>query len=188
MSKDFRNDVTGLLLAWNDGDKDALDKLVPFVYDELRRLAHHYLSGEKRGHILQTTALVNEAYIKLVDSSRVRWKDRNHFIAVSAQLMRRILVDFARSKNYQKRGGGLQQVTFAEDLNVSVSKNEDLVALDEAIENLTKMDERKGKVVELRFFGGLTIEETAEVLKVSPDTVMRDWKFAKVWMLRELSR
>lgn len=188
MAEDIKNDVTGLLLAWSDGDKDALDKLVPFVYDELRRLARHYMGGEKKGHLLQTTALVNEAYIKLVDSSRVRWLDRNHFIAVSAQMMRRVLVDIARSQNYQKRGGGLQQVTFAEDLNVSLSKNEDLAALDEAIENLTKMDERKGKVVELRFFGGLTVDETAEVLKVSPDTVMRDWKFAKVWMLRELSK
>ncbi len=187
MADDKKNDVTELLIAWGEGDKDALDKLVPFVHDELRRLAHHYMSGEKKGHLLQTTALVNEAYIKLVDSSRVKWEDRNHFIAVSAQMMRRVLVDFARSQNYQKRGGGLHQVTFAEDLNIPLSKNEDLVALDEAIENLTKMDERKGKVVELRFFGGLTVEETADVLKVSPDTVMRDWKFSKAWMLRELN-
>ncbi len=187
MEQGEKQDVTGLLLAWGEGDKDALDKLVPFVYEELRRLARHYMRGERKGHLLQTTALVNEAYIKLVDSSRVRWQDRNHFVAVAAQMMRRVLVDIARSRNYQKRGGDFQRVTLADNVAISLNKNEDLVALNEALEKLTEIDERKGKVVELRFFGGLTVEETAEVLKVSPDTVMRDWKFAKVWMLRELS-
>jgi RNA polymerase sigma-70 factor, ECF subfamily len=188
MVKDLNQDVTELLLAWGEGDRAALDRLVPFVYDELRRLARHYMSGERAGHLLQTTALVNEAYLKLVDVKRVEWRDRNHFVAVAAQMMRRVLVDFARSRNYQKRGGGLQQITFAEDLDVSLSKNEDFVALDETLEKLTEMDERKGRIVELRFFGGLTVDQTAEVLEISPDTVLRDWKFAKVWMLRELSK
>jgi RNA polymerase sigma-70 factor, ECF subfamily len=188
MAESFEQNVTELLLAWGKGDRDALDRLVPFVYDELRRLARYYMSGERAGHLLQTTALVNEAYIKLVDSSRVKWQNRAHFIAVSAQMMRRILVDFARSRDYQKRGGAMRQVSLAEAMTISLDKNKDLVALDEAIENLTKIDERKGKVVEFRFFGGLTVEETAEVLDVSPDTIMRDWKFAKVWLLRELSK
>jgi RNA polymerase sigma factor (TIGR02999 family) len=160
---------------------------MPAVYDELRRLAHYYMSGERGGHLLQTTALVNEAYLRLIDASRVQWQNRAHFLAVSAQMMRRILVDFARSKNFQKRGGGAQQVSLAEAMNVLLEKDADLIALDEALKELAAVDERKASVVEMRFFGGLSVEETAEVLKVSADTVMRDWKFAKVWLLRELS-
>jgi RNA polymerase sigma factor (TIGR02999 family) len=188
MPEGFKHDLTQLLIAWGDGDKDALNRLTPFVYDELHRLARYYMSGERAGHLLQTSALVNEAYLKLVDSSRVKWQNRAHFITVSAQLMRRILVDFARSQNYQKRGGGMLQVSLAEVMAVSSEKDSDLGALDEALETLARMDERKGKVVELRFFGGLSVDETAEALKISVDTVMRDWKFAKVWLLRELSK
>jgi len=187
MAADFKHEVTQLLAAWGDGDAEALDRLMPFVYDELHRLARYYMSGEKAGHLLQTSALVNEAYLKLIDSSKVKWQNRAHFLAVSAQLMRRILVDFARSQNYQKRGGGMIQVSLAEAMAVSLDSTNDLVALDKALEKLAAADERRSKTVELRFFGGLNIEETAEVLKVSVDTVMRDWKFAKVWLLRELS-
>lgn len=188
MAEGVNQDITGLLLAWGNGDKESLDLLTPFVYNELHRLAKYYMSGEKAGHLLQTSALVNEAYLRLVDSSRINWQNRAHFLAVSAQMMRRILVDFARSQNYLKRGGGMIQVSLAEAMNVSLDKDSDLVALDEALETLAAVDERKSKTVELRFFGGLSVEETAEVLKVSVDTVMRDWKFAKVWLLRELSK
>ncbi len=188
MAEVFNHEITRLLAAWGDGDRDALDRLTPFVYDELHRLARYYMGGEKAGHLLQTSALVNEAYLKLIDSSKVKWQNRAHFLAVSAQLMRRILVDFARSQNYEKRGGRRVQVSLAEAMAVSIDKDKDLVALDEALEKLAASDERKSKTVELRFFGGLNIEETAEVLKVSADTVMRDWKFAKVWLLRELSK
>lgn len=188
MAEGVNQDITGLLLAWGNGDKESLDLLTPFVYNELHRLAKYYMSGEKAGHLLQTSALVNEAYLRLVDSSRINWQNRAHFLAVSAQMMRRILVDFARSQNYLKRGGDMIQVSLAEAMNVSLDKDSDLVALDEALETLATVDERKSKTVELRFFGGLSVEETAEVLKVSVDTVMRDWKFAKVWLLRELSK
>ncbi len=188
MSESFKHEITGLLKAWGDGDKTALDRLTPFVYDELHRLARYYMSGERAGHLLQTSALVNEAYLRLVDSSQVRWQNRAHFFAVSAQMMRRILVDFARSRDNQKRGGGMIQVSLAEAVAVSPDQDCDLVALDEALETLATVDERKSKVVELRFFGGLSVEETAEVLTISVDTVMRDWKFAKVWLLRELSK
>jgi RNA polymerase sigma factor (TIGR02999 family) len=153
----------------------------------LHKQAKRYLKGERQDHTLQTTALVNEAYLRLVDSSKVRWQSRAHFFAVSAQLMRRILVDFARSRNYQKRGGGAIQVSLVHAEAISSEKGEDLVALDEALQALAAIDERKAKVVEMRFFGGLSVEETAEVLKVSPDTVMRDWRLAKVWLLKELS-
>ena len=179
--------VTELLLAWGQGDQAALDKLVPLVYDELYRLAKRYMARERTGHTLQTTALVNEAYLRLVDLKSVRWQNRAHFFAISAQVMRRILVDFARSRNYQKRGGGARQVSFDEALNVSRQQEADLVALDDALNTLAAVDERKSKVVELKFFGGLSVEETAHVLKVSEDTVMRDWKMAKVWLLREMS-
>ena len=188
MAEGFKHEVTGLLKAWGNGDKEALDRLTPFVYDELHRLAKYYMSGERAGHLLQTSALVNEAYLRLIDTSQVKWQNRAHFIATSAQMMRRILVDFARSRNYQKRGGGMIQVSLGEAMIVSSEKEKDLVALDEALETLAAVDERKSKVVEMRFFGGLTVEETAEVLDVSADTVMRDWKFAKVWLLRELSK
>ncbi|MFN7945462.1 MAG: sigma-70 family RNA polymerase sigma factor [Blastocatellia bacterium] len=182
-----QDEVTELLLAWNQGDDSALQKLMPLVYDELRRLAHRYMGGERPGHTLQTTALVNEAYLRLIDSSRVRWQNRAHFYAVSAQLMRRILVDFARSRNYQKRGGGAIQVELDEAMVVAGEPGADLVALDDALQSLAAFDERKSRVVELRFFGGLSVAETAEVLAVSTDTVMRDWSLAKVWLLRELS-
>ena len=177
-----------MLLAWGNGDKSALEKLIPVVHNELHRLAHRYMNRERPGHMLQTTALVNEAYLRLIDTSHVRWQNRAHFFAVSAQLMRRILVDFARSRNYLKRGGDAVQVSLDEALAISPEQDMDLVALDEALDALAAIDERKTRVVELRFFGGLSIEETAEVLKVSPDTVMRDWRLAKVWLLRELNK
>jgi RNA polymerase sigma factor (TIGR02999 family) len=186
MTEPSTQEVTEMLVAWSNGDQSAFEKLVPLVHDELHRLAHLYMNRERPGHMLQTTALVNEAYLRLVDSSRVRWQNRAHFFAVSAQLMRRILVDFARSRNYLKRGGNAVQVSLDQALVVSIEQDADLVALDEALKALDAIDERKSRVVELRFFGGLSIEETAEVLGVSPETVMRDWRLAKVWLLREL--
>lgn len=179
-------DLTQLLVAWSDGDPGALDKLIPLVHDELHRLAHRYMSGERTGHTLETTALVNEAYIRLIDSSRVQWQNRAHFFAVSAQLMRRILVDYARSHRSMKRGGGLPPVPLDNGLALSPDRDPDLVALDEALSRLAALDERKSRVVELRFFGGLAVEETAEVLGVSADTVMRDWRLAKAWLMREM--
>ena len=187
MTRPTSNEVTELLVAWSEGDAQAFDRLVPLVYEELRRLARRYMARERPGHTLQTTALVNEVYLRLVDSSRVRWRDRAHFFAVSAQLMRRVLVDFARSRHYQKRGGGTQRVSLDEAYIIPSEPDADLVRLDDALKALAALDPRKGRVVEMRFFGGLTVEETAEVLAVSPDTVMRDWTFAKTWLLRELS-
>jgi RNA polymerase sigma factor (TIGR02999 family) len=179
-------EVTGLLLAWSEGEQTAFEKLVPLVYAELRRVAHRYMGRERPDHSLQTTALVNEAYLRLIDARRVRWQNRAHFFAVSAQLMRRILVDFARSRQYLKRGGAAQKVSFDEGLVVSNEPGQDLVALDDALKALAVVDARKSQVVELRFFGGLSVAEAAEVLKVSPDTVLRDWRLAKVWLAREL--
>ncbi len=187
MAATSQEQVTELLLAWGQGDELAMERLVPLVYGELHRLAHRYLGGERAGHLLQTTALVNEAYLRLVDSRRVQWQNRVHFFAVSAQLMRRVLVDFARSRNYQKRGGDAVQVSLHEELAGSTERGADLVALDDALTAMAKTDERASRVVELRFFGGLSIEETAEVLKISPETVKRDWTWAKAWLLRELS-
>ena len=178
--------VTRLLAGWTDGDEAALQELLPIVHGELRRLARRQMVGERPGHVLQPTALVNEAYVRLVDLKQMRWQNRAHFFAMAARLMRRILVDFARSRDYQKRGGGLQQVSFAESLAVSNEQPLDLVALDEALAVLATVDARKSRVVELRFFGGLSVEETAEILKISCETVKRDWKFAKKWLLREL--
>ncbi len=177
--------MTQLLLAWRSGDPAALEELTPLVYEELRRLARHYMGNERVGHTLQATALVNEAYLRLVDIHKVQWQNRAHFFAMSARLMRRILVDSARSRKYQKRGAGAQKVSLDEGLLV-VEPGRDLVALDDALEALAQVDERRSKVVEMRFFGGLSVEETAEALGVSVDTVMRDWKLAKVWLLREL--
>ena len=174
-------------MAWGRGDEDALRKLTPLVYRELRQAARRYMAGERPGHVLQTTALIHETYLRLVGVQKVSWQDRAHFIAMCAQLMRRILTDFARSRRYQKRSGRVTRVSFDEALLVSPQKDTDLAALDEAMNKLACMDERKSRVVEMRFFGGLDVKETAEVLKVSPDTVMRDWKMAKVWLLRELS-
>jgi RNA polymerase sigma factor (TIGR02999 family) len=175
-----------LLLAWNRGEPDALDALLPLVYDELRRLAAHYLRGERSGHTLQATALVNEAYLRLIEVKQVQWQNRAHFFAMAARLMRRILVDAARSRGYQKRGGGAPVLSLDEALIVPTEPGEDLVALDEALTALAAVDARKSRVVEMRFFGGLSVEETAEALQVSRDTVMRDWKMAKLWLLREL--
>jgi RNA polymerase sigma-70 factor, ECF subfamily len=180
-------EVTGLLQAWGQGDETALQKLVPLVYDQLRAAARRYMAGERRGHTLQTTALIHETYLRLVNVRQVKWQSRAHFFAICARLMRRILVDFARSHGYQKRGGGAQRVDLDQALSVSSEPGANLVALDEALQRLAEVDERKGRVVELRFFGGLSVKETAEVLKVSADTVMSDWKLAKVWLLRELS-
>jgi RNA polymerase sigma factor (TIGR02999 family) len=180
-----REDVSSLLRAWTDGDQHALEKLTPIVYEELHRLARYYMNGERSGHSLQTTALVNEAYLRLTDYKRMRWENRAHFFAVSAQLMRRILVDHARRHNL-KRGAGVQHVSL-EDTAVVRERDDDLVALDEALQALARFDRRKAEVVELRFFGGLSVDETAEVLGISPITVMRDWNTAKAWLYRELS-
>jgi RNA polymerase sigma factor (TIGR02999 family) len=178
-------DASGLLRAWSEGEEVALNALTPIVYNELRRLARRYLRREQTGHSLQTTALVNEAYMRLVDCKRMQWQNRAHFFAVSAQLMRRILVDHARSHNL-KRGAGVTHVSLEEASTVGEGRDADLVALDDAMSELAKLDPRKAKVVEMRFFGGLSVEETAEVLKVSPVTVMRDWSTAKAWLYREL--
>ena len=188
MTEPSTHEVTALLLAWNEGDPTALEKLTPLVYQELHRLARGYMGREHAGHTLQATALVHEAYLRLIDSSRVRWQNRAHFFAVSAQLMRRILVDFARSRHYLKRGGDAPRVSLSEAFEVAGEQDADLVALDDALQALASVDPRKVQVVELRFFGGLSVEETAEVLQVSPDTVMRDWRLAKLWLLREISK
>ena len=180
--------VTALLVAWGGGDESALEQLMPLVHVELRRLARREMGRERPNHTLQTTALVNEAYIRLIDLSRVRWQDRAHFFAMSARVMRRILVDHARTRLSQKRGGGAPRVSIDEALAVAPERGLDLVALDDALQALAVMDERKSRVVEMRFFAGLSVEETAEALHVSAETVMRDWRLAKVWLLRELSR
>jgi len=179
-------DVSTLLRAWSDGDRNALERLTPIVYDELHRLARRYMKRERPGHSLQTTALVNEAYMRLVDYKRMQWQNRAHFFAVSAQLMRRILVEHARRHNV-KRGDGVPHVPLEEASMVGVGRARDLVMLDEAMNALARLDPRKVHVVEMRFFGGLSVEETAEVLKVSPVTVMRDWSTAKAWLYREIT-
>ncbi len=181
------HEITRLLQAWGAGDQEALGKLVPLVYDELHRLAGRYMAGEQSSPTLQTTALVNELYLRLVDIRQISWENRAHFFAVCAQAMRHILIDLARSRRALKRGGPAIRVSLDETPVVSREPRGDLVALDDALNRLAAFDARKGRVVELRFFGGLSVEETAEVLKVSPETVMRDWKLAKVWLLRELS-
>ena len=178
-------EVSELLRAWSDGDRAALDSLTPIVYGELHRLAGRYMKGERPGHSLQTTALVNEAYMRLVDYKNMQWQNRAHFFAVSAQLMRRILVDHARRRNL-KRGGGVQHVSLDQTAMVGSERAADLVALDDAMNLLAKLDPRKVRVVEMRFFGGLSVEETAEILKVSAVTVMRDWNTAKAWLYRQL--
>jgi RNA polymerase sigma factor (TIGR02999 family) len=178
--------VTGLLLQWGRGDEGAFERLIPLVYGELHLIAQRCMAGERAGHSLQATVLVNEAYLRLVDANDVAWHDRAHFLAVAARAMRRILVDHARVRRAQKRGGDATRVTFDEALVVTNEPREDFAALDEALEALTAFDERKGRVVELRFFGGLSVEETASVLKVSPETVRRDWQLAKAWLQREM--
>ena len=185
-SEPSSHDVTALLLAWGDGDESALSRLIPIVDDELHRIARACMAGEKGDHTLQATALVNEAYLRLIQTQGMNWQNRAHFLAMAARLMRRILVDFARTKQYQKRGGGAVIVSLAPDVGVSFEPGRDLVALDDALEALTKVDERKSRVIEMRFFGGLSVAETAEALHVSPETVMRDWKLAKAWLLRQL--
>ena len=179
--------MTQLLVAWGDGDRAALDELMPLIYDELRRLARRYTSRERPGNTLQTSALINEAYLRLVDQKNVRWQNRAHFYGIAAQMMRRILVDHARKRRYQKRGGGGQRVSFDEAMIVSDERAGEVVALDDALKSLAEVDPRKSQLVELRFFGGLSIEETAEVLNVSPGTVMRDWTLAKAWLRRAVT-
>jgi RNA polymerase sigma factor (TIGR02999 family) len=179
-------EVTGLLLAWRGGDEAALSRLIPLVERELHRIAQRCMAGEREGHSLQATALVNEAYLRLIDVQHVDWQNRAHFLAMAARLMRRILVDSARAKRYQKRGGGGVKVTFDEAMLRAAETPTDLVALDDALNALAEMDERRSQVIELRFFGGLTVEETATVLRVSPDTIMRDSRLAKAWLTREL--
>ncbi len=181
------NEVTLLLRAWGEGDVQALDRLAPLVYRELHRIARSYMARERIDHTLQTTALVNEAYVRLVDARQVTWQDRAHFFAVCARAMRRILVDHARSRGYQKRGGGEVRIQFDEACRVALSADSNLPELDEALDRLSAIDPRKGKVIEMRFFGGLSVEETAEALRISPETVMRDWKLARAWLYRELS-
>ncbi len=179
-------EVTQLLKDWCHGDNAALDRLMPLVHDELHRLAHRYMRRERAGHTLQTTALVNEAYMRLIDANQIDWKDRTHFFAISANLMRRILVDFARSRGYQKRGGNVIKLEFDDARVPSPKRGSDLLALDEALSRLAAFGPREAKVVELRFFGGLSEEEAAEVLGVSARTVKRDWAMAKSWLTREM--
>jgi RNA polymerase sigma factor (TIGR02999 family) len=188
MAVESPQEVTQLLLAWRDGDNAALEKLVPLVYNELRRLARRYMNREWANNTLQTTALVHEAYLRLIDARRVDWKNRAHFFSLSAGVMRRILVEFARSRRSQKRGGDMRKISLDEAALLSPEPNEDLIALDSALNALAAFDQRKARVVELRFFGGMTEEETAEALGISPDTVLRDWKSAKLWLWREMSQ
>jgi RNA polymerase sigma factor (TIGR02999 family) len=188
MATPVSQQITQLLLAWGNGDQAALEELMPLVYDELRKVAARHLRGQRPGHTLQTTALVNEAYLRLVDSSQVRWQNRAHFFAVSAQLMRRILVDFARSRRYLKRGGGAERVSLDEALVAVPERGADLLALDEALNRLQALNPQQAQVVELRYFGGLSEEEAAEALKVSLRTVQREWNLARLWLYRELSK
>jgi RNA polymerase sigma factor (TIGR02999 family) len=181
-------DATELLRAWNEGDKAALDELVPLVERELHRLAHAHMRRERQGHTLQATALVNEVFVRLADGANPNWKDRAHFLGIAARLMRQILVDHARSRGYQKRGGGAQRVSLEEATLITPEPALDVLAVDRALEAFAKLDARKSQVVELRFFGGLSIEETAEVLGISAETVKRDWRVAKLWLARELDR
>ena len=186
--KASQHEVTELLQKWRSGDKKALDRLTPLVYDELHRLAHHYISRERPGHTLQTTALVNEAYLQLVGQKDIEWENRAHFFAVSAQVMRHILVDYARQRSSSKRGGSFQKVDFDSEVIVSQERARELVALDEALEALNELHPRRSKVVELRYFGGLNNTEAAAVLQVSEATIERDWRFARAWLYRELQR
>jgi RNA polymerase sigma-70 factor (ECF subfamily) len=182
-----RHEVTRLLENWSNGDRQALDALIPLVHDELHRVARGYLARERTGHTLQATALVNEAYLRLVGEREMRWQNRAHFIAVAAQLMRFILVDHSRRKRYQKRGGDAVRVTFDDNLQVAVDSHDELLELDAALSKLALQDERKGRIAELRYFGGLSIEETAEALSVSPATVVREWRLTRAWLKKELS-
>lgn len=187
MNQPPSQEITRLLVAWGEGDKHALDRLMPFVYEELKRLARSYMRNQRKGHTLQTTALVNEAYLRLVNSDGVKWQDRSHFYAISANVMRRILVDFARARQSRKRGGDQLRVTFDEGLQRGDGRGTDLLALDEALGRLSGLDERQSKVVELKYFGGLTEDEAAHVLGISARTVRREWSVARAWLYRELS-
>jgi RNA polymerase sigma factor (TIGR02999 family) len=186
MTAPSSQEITQLLLAWSDGDQAALEKLTPLVYAELRRLAKGYMFGERPGHTLQTTALINEAYLRLIDWKSVRWQGRAHFFGVAAQVMRRILVDFARARHYAKRGGAARQISLDEAVTIHEDRSAEIIALDEALNSLAEIDPRKSQVVELRFFGGLSAKETAEALKVSQRTVEREWNSARAWLYREL--
>jgi RNA polymerase sigma factor (TIGR02999 family) len=188
MAAPSAQEITQLLVAWNNGDQTALAQLTPLVQAELRRLAKRYMAGERQGHILQTTALVNEAFLRLIDWRNVEWRNRAHFFGLAAQIMRRILVDFARARRREKRGGAALLVSLSEAAKVASERGSDLVALDDALQTLEKLDLRQARVVELRFFGGLSLEETAEALKVSLSTVRRDWSIAEAWLFRELSK
>lgn len=188
MSECNPRDVTVLLQAWRRGEEGALDKLMPLIYGELRRIAHKFMVREHPGHTLQTTAVVNEAYLRLIDAAQIEWKDRAHFFAISANMMRQVLVDFARSRGRKKRGGDIKKVEIDEAILNLPRQETDLIALDDALTALAAMDKRKANVIELRFFGGLSLPETAEVLGVSPDTVRRDWRLARVWLCREMKR
>ena len=181
-----RSDITGLLVSWGDGDQSAFEQLVPLVERELHRLAHHYMSRERDGHTLQTTGLINETFIRLVDQTRIRWQNRAQFFGIAAQIMRRVLLNYARDRRREKRGGGAVQVSLSEVDAISAEKSVELLALDDALKRLAEVDERKSRVVELRYFGGLSVEETAEVLKVAPVTVLRDWNMARAWLAREI--
>jgi RNA polymerase sigma-70 factor, ECF subfamily len=185
-------EITQWLIAWSNGNQSALNQLIPLVHEELHRLAKRYMKQERRrgrkSITMQTTVLVNEAYLRLIDAGNVQWQSRAHFFAIASQLMRRILVDYARSRSYEKRGGAVRQVSLDEAAVFSEERAPDLVALDEALSALAEIDERKSRLVELRFFGGLSVEETAEVLRVSPATVMRDWRLARSWLFHELNR
>ncbi len=181
------NEVTQLLVAWSNGDDVARDRLMSVVHQELHRLAHRYMRRESPGHTLQTSDLVNEAFLRLVDQRDVQWRNRAHFFGIAAQMMRRILVDYARSRHYAKRGGGATEIPLDDALVISNERNAEVVALDEALERLSDFDKRKSQIVELRCFGGLSVDETAEVLGVSPGTIIRDWTLAKAWLRREMS-
>lgn len=181
------HEITQLLAEWSEGNQAALDQLYPLVYNELRRLAHGYLRRERKGHTLQTTALINEAYLRLVDQKHVHWANRSHFFGISAQIMRRILIDHARRYDYAKRGGGAQRISLDEAAIVAKQRGRTLLLLDEALKSLAKIDPRRSQVVELRYFGGLNNEEIAGVLKISENTVMRDWNMARAWLYQELS-
>ncbi|MDQ3687356.1 MAG: sigma-70 family RNA polymerase sigma factor [Acidobacteriota bacterium] len=186
MTTPSQHDVTQLLLAWSDGDREALDQLIPLVYDHLRQLARRYMRRERPGHTLQTTALVNEVYLRLIDQRQARFVNRAHFFAVSAQLMRRIVVDHARTQHRAKRGGVAEQLSLDEAALLSPAQSAEVLALDEALQSLAEVDNRKARVIEMRYFGGLSVEETAEVLEVSENTVIRDWALAKAWLRREM--
>lgn len=188
MTQPPTHELTQLLNAWSEGDRAALDKLTPLIYEELRRMAHRYMNRERKGHTLQTTALVNEAYLRLFDRENVHWQNRTHFFAIAAQLMRRILVDHARGQASQKRGGKAQKVSLEEAALISQERASEVIALDEALKGLALIDPQQSRIVELRFFGGLSVDEAAEVLSVSPATIKREWGSAKLWLLREIKK